>query len=365
MPDIVDPHRRKGMWSNSAHGPLMPCKSMGGKPLVLPKTEPPSWERSSNHSDSAGSGMSSKSVAEELRNAPVFQDAKARWIDDHHLFQREYQGPGSGMQFHSLHALEDVPRKNISHRLWETSYSSVSTTTSTQMGDNTTKQSEKFMEKIDKKVEPSTKFRTIEDEKNFFFLKSWCMEFEKAGAVTQSAKTAKNGAHLSALPETHPVRAGRDVTTIMVKNIPNRVRAEDLVEKLDELGFAGRCDYVYMPMDWKTHANKGFAFANFKTAKDALELAEKIEGTALFGKCNSSGSSSSSGKRMTSCPATLQGIVQNLRSVSYTCRKNKLEPKFNFPWVLIGDAPTLVGMRPPEALERLKQWRDPAQAQNI
>ena len=168
------------------------------------------------------------------------------------------------MQFHSLHALEDVPRKNISHRLWypaqpylsssfrrslavilplvvlwctsvhalryypnrsdidhtcygfgvpkalpspnrpkrvrylspravslrravrrswvpsfvfpfingssfqnwmlassrrETSYSSVSTTTSTQMGDNTTKQSEKFMEKIDKKVEPSTKFR--------------------------------------------------------------------------------------------------------------------------------------------------------------------------------------------------------------
>merc|ERR1712072_441896 len=192
---------------------------------------------------------------------------------------------------------------------------------------------------------PSTKFRTIEDEKNFFFLKNWCMEFEKAGAVTQSAKTAKNGAQSGALPETHPMRAGRDVTTIMVKNLPNRVHVENLVEKLGELGFAGRCDYVYMPMDWQTHANKGFAFANFKTAKDALEFAEEIEGTALFGSCSSS---SSSGKRMTSCPATRQGIVENLRSVSYTCRKNKLQDKFNFPWVLIGDALTLVGMRPPE-----------------
>jgi len=57
---------------------------------------------------------------------------------------------------------------------------------------------------------------------------------------------------------------------------------------------------------------------------------------------------------MTSCPATRQGIVENLRSVSYTCRKDKL----NFPWVLIGDDPALVGMRPPEALERLKQLRE-------
>ena len=25
-----------------------------------------------------------------------------------------------------------------------------------------------------------------------------------------------------------------------------------------------------MPMDWQTHANKGFAFANFVTAEDAM-----------------------------------------------------------------------------------------------
>jgi len=87
----------------------------------------------------------------------------------------------------------------------------------------------------------------------------------------------------------------------------------------------------------------------FKTAKDALDFAAEIEGTALFGSC-----SSNSGKRMTSCPATRQGIVENLRSVSYTCRKDKL----NFPWVLLGDAVALVGMRPPEALERLKQLRE-------
>jgi hypothetical protein len=286
------------------------------------------------------------SAAEELRMAPVFQDAKECCNDDQYLLRRQLQGPCIDTQFQ----LSDLPQKSTAQRLWETSYSSMSTTASTQKGDSTSAQSNKYIDNVDKKpskVKQSTKFRSMEDEKNFFFLKDWCMEFEKAGDETS---TSKSGAQLQGeLPVTHPMRAGRDVTTIMVKNLPNRVRVENLVEKLDELGFGGRCDYVYMPMDWQTHANKGFAFANFKTAKDALDFAAEIEGTALFGNC-----SSSSGKRMTSCPATRQGIVENLRSVSYTCRKDKL----NFPWVLIGGACALVGMRPPEALERLKQLRE-------
>lgn len=285
--------------------------------------------------------------------APVFQDAKASWNDEDQLFRREFQGLSTGKQFHSHNDIKDVLHKKVSQRLWETSYSSMSTTASTQKGEPIITQSDKSIDSADKKpskVKQTAKFRSVEDEKNLLFLKEWCSEFEKAGE-TKSSATAKSGALGSgpALPETHPMRAGRDVTTIMVKNLPNRVRVENLVEKLDELGFGGRCDYVYMPMDWQTHANKGFAFANFKTAKDALDFAAEIEGTALFGSC-----SSSSGKRMTSCPATRQGIVENLRSVSYTCRKDKL----NFPWVLIGDAEALVGMRPPEALERLKQLRE-------
>jgi len=282
-----------------------------------------------------------------LRMAPVFQDAKATSDGGDHVGLVRHS---MGTQFLSQHDLDDLPREsNIVKRIWEQSYSSMSTAASTVKGNRIKKQSDKLIDNIDTKVKQSTNFRSIEDEKNFLFLKDWCMEFEKAGAVTQEAKTSKDGTHSGAhLPQTHAMRASREVTTIMVKNLPNRVHVEDLVEKLEGLGFAGRCDYVYMPMDWQTHANKGFAFANFKTAEDALDLATMIEGTSLFGNC------SSSGKRMTSCPATRQGIVENLRSVSYTCRKDKL----NFPWVLIGDAPALVGMRPPEALERLKQLRE-------
>jgi hypothetical protein len=151
---------------------------------------------------------------------------------------------------------------------------------------------------------------------------------------------------MTGLPPTHPMMQRRDVTTLMVKNLPNRVRVEQLIEKLGEIGFAGRCDYVYMPMDWQTHANKGFGFANFVTPKDALEFATLVEGNGLFTGY------SGSGKRVTTCPASRQGVVENLRSVSYTCRKDKV----NFPWVLRNGA--LVGMRPADALECLKRKDD-------
>ena len=50
--------------------------------------------------------------------APVFQDAKALWSGEEHLFRRDYQGPGAGTHFLSEFDLSDVPRKNIAQRLW-------------------------------------------------------------------------------------------------------------------------------------------------------------------------------------------------------------------------------------------------------
>lgn len=59
------------------------------------------------------------------------------------------------------------------------------------------------------------------------------------------------------------------VTTLMVQNIPRRVKREDFLNALNEQGFAGTFDYCYLPRSFNTSANKGYAFVNFVDLKAA------------------------------------------------------------------------------------------------
>jgi hypothetical protein len=253
----------------------------------------------------------------------------------------------AAMQVHTQQQKPKKPKQNHKNqsgqqKQWQT----LSATQTTTAGTSTTGSDAKSevnngasQETIDTAVE-----RPKAETDDYRFLYDWSLEFDKAHNPERIAPDSP--ARPKGLPPTHPMMQRRDVTTLMVKNLPNRVRVEQLIEKLNEIGFAGRCDYVYMPMDWQTHANKGFGFANFATPQDALEFATLVEGNGLFTGY------SGSGKRVTTCPASRQGVVENLRSVSYTCRKDKV----NFPWVLRSGA--LVGMRPADALECLKRKDD-------
>jgi hypothetical protein len=58
------------------------------------------------------------------------------------------------------------------------------------------------------------------------------------------------------------------VTTIMLRNIPNRYTQTSLIEEIDGLGFAGRYDFFYLPMDVHNRTNVGYAFINFLTPAD-------------------------------------------------------------------------------------------------
>jgi hypothetical protein len=59
------------------------------------------------------------------------------------------------------------------------------------------------------------------------------------------------------------------VTTLMVRNIPNMYTRSMLVEELDSLGFEGDYDFIYLPIDKSTQWNVGYAFVNFKTSEAA------------------------------------------------------------------------------------------------
>jgi len=70
--------------------------------------------------------------------------------------------------------------------------------------------------------------------------------------------------------ETTMMAPSEEVTAMMIRNMRNRLKQSDLVEELDNSGFAGTYDWLYMPShiaaNTKTKGGgqgKGFAFVNF------------------------------------------------------------------------------------------------------
>ena len=62
-------------------------------------------------------------------------------------------------------------------------------------------------------------------------------------------------------------RPSADITTVMVKNLPNQVTSEEFLYLLSDLGYQWGLDVdlVYIPRDVTTCANLGYAFVNFKS----------------------------------------------------------------------------------------------------
>lgn len=52
------------------------------------------------------------------------------------------------------------------------------------------------------------------------------------------------------------------ITTLMLRNIPNKYTQSALLEEIGHMGFAGTYDFFYLPMDIHNHSNVGYAFIN-------------------------------------------------------------------------------------------------------
>lgn len=100
------------------------------------------------------------------------------------------------------------------------------------------------------------------------------------------------------------------VTTVMLRNVPNRCSRELLVQELERLGFAEQFDFVYLPIDRSTQQNVGYAFVNFVDPEAAARATSRFT-NHRFRQFQRS-------KCMLVSPAHIQGLRENLKHYSNT-----------------------------------------------
>lgn len=66
--------------------------------------------------------------------------------------------------------------------------------------------------------------------------------------------------------------------TLMLRNLPNNYTRTMLLSLLDSEGFGGQYDFVYLPIDFKSHASLGYAFVNLSTTEAAERCWKVFEG---------------------------------------------------------------------------------------
>merc|ERR1719362_2511002 len=67
-------------------------------------------------------------------------------------------------------------------------------------------------------------------------------------------------------------------TTLMLRNLPLDYTRDMLLHLLDMEGFAGKYDFVYLPVDFKTSFGLGYAFLNMVSPTDAVLLRTRLDG---------------------------------------------------------------------------------------
>lgn len=67
-------------------------------------------------------------------------------------------------------------------------------------------------------------------------------------------------------------------TTVMFRNLPNDYTRANFLQLLDESGFIGCYDFVYLPIDFTRKAGLGYAFVNMVTPEDAQRAKKDLQG---------------------------------------------------------------------------------------
>jgi len=94
----------------------------------------------------------------------------------------------------------------------------------------------------------------------------------------------------------------RAVTTVMLRNLPCSFTRNALLQMLDNEGFAGTYDFLYVPFDFHRKLCKGYAFVNLISAEHLQRFVEVFEGYSHRSSC----------KVCQTSPSQTQGLRANI-----------------------------------------------------
>lgn len=114
--------------------------------------------------------------------------------------------------------------------------------------------------------------------------------------------------------------AGRGLngyTTVVIQQIPFKYSQKKLVNEINDDGFAGKYDFLFVPSNARSHGIRGFGFINFLTSSSAEEFYHKYHGQKLKGF--------EAVAPVSVIPADVQGFEQSARLFcsSWLLRKKK------------------------------------------
>jgi hypothetical protein len=138
-----------------------------------------------------------------------------------------------------------------------------------------------------------------------------------------------------------PPPSWQNATTVMMRNLPNKYTQQMLLSEISQAGFLGTFDFLYLPIDPETKANRGYAFLNFVSPSYAWMFKMTYEGRKM--------NHFNSNKVASVMKATLQGFEANYAHYS-TTRVNRGDPTAR-PLFL----------REPESLSMVKGGKDSKQ----
>jgi hypothetical protein len=105
------------------------------------------------------------------------------------------------------------------------------------------------------------------------------------------------------------------MTTLMLRNVPNRLTVKQLGTELDQLGFVGLYDLCLIPIDPHSGRGRGYAFVNFLRSEDAARFCEALAENQF---------ERASGKHLLVSIARLQGKAATLEQLLASKPKKKV-----------------------------------------
>ncbi|XP_061339554.1 protein terminal ear1 homolog [Gastrolobium bilobum] len=125
----------------------------------------------------------------------------------------------------------------------------------------------------------------------------WRVKGAKGELLDENSTTSGSAPRRTVIPFPNTIEEAvtSPITTVMIRNVPNQYKLDDLLLMMDDHCWQqnktiedpadwSKFDFIYLPMDYRKHAiegrmsNLGYAFVNFTTPSAAFKFYEQFQG---------------------------------------------------------------------------------------